>query len=129
VAQAARYHRKGMPEPGPLAPLFAADDAERLDRLAVLLRLAEDLERSRDQLVHETRLTLAKDGADGGSKDGADGGCEVQLRLVADGEAAVPRWAAGRDRTVCPCLRVQPGGALIGGASSWQCFDPARRPG
>ncbi len=29
-----------------------------LDRCAVLLRLAEDLERSRDQLVRETRLTL-----------------------------------------------------------------------
>jgi exopolyphosphatase/guanosine-5'-triphosphate,3'-diphosphate pyrophosphatase len=89
VAQAARYHRKGMPEPGPLAPLFDTDDAERLNRLAVLLRLAEDLERSRDQLVRETRLTLS--GAT------ADGGCEVQLRLIADGEAAVPRWAAGRE--------------------------------
>ncbi|HEY7952849.1 MAG TPA: Ppx/GppA phosphatase family protein [Solirubrobacteraceae bacterium] len=89
VAQAARYHRKGMPEPGPLAALFAAGDAERLDRLAVLLRLAEDLERSRDQLVRETRLTL--------SREGADGDCEVQLRLIADGEAAVPRWAAGRE--------------------------------
>jgi exopolyphosphatase/guanosine-5'-triphosphate,3'-diphosphate pyrophosphatase len=89
VAQAARYHRKGMPEPGPLASLFAPGDAERLDRLAVLLRLAEDLERSRDQLVRETRLTL--------SREGPDGACEVQLRLIADGEAAVPRWAAGRE--------------------------------
>jgi exopolyphosphatase / guanosine-5'-triphosphate,3'-diphosphate pyrophosphatase len=89
VAQAARYHRKGMPEPGPLAPLFHIGDAERLDRLAVLLRLAEDLERSRDQLVRETRLTL--------SGNGAKRGGEVQLELVADGEAAVPRWAAGRE--------------------------------
>jgi exopolyphosphatase / guanosine-5'-triphosphate,3'-diphosphate pyrophosphatase len=89
VAQAARYHRKGMPEPGLMASLFAAGDAERLDRLAVLLRLAEDLERSRDQLVRETRLTL--------SRERADGACEVQLRLIVDGEAAVPRWAAGRE--------------------------------
>ena len=51
IAQAARYHRKGMPEPGPLAALLREGDAARLDRLAVLLRLAEDLERSRDQLV------------------------------------------------------------------------------
>src|SRR5439155_886538 len=54
IAQAARYHRKGMPVPGPLAPLFGEGDAARLDRSAVLLRLAEDLERSRDQLVRST---------------------------------------------------------------------------
>jgi exopolyphosphatase / guanosine-5'-triphosphate,3'-diphosphate pyrophosphatase len=84
VAQAARYHRKGMPEPGPLAALFGPGDAARLDRCAVLLRLAEDLERSRDQLVRSTTLTL---------RDG-----EVELRLNADGESAVPRWAAARER-------------------------------
>jgi exopolyphosphatase / guanosine-5'-triphosphate,3'-diphosphate pyrophosphatase len=83
VAQAARYHRKGLPEPGPLGPLFDERDAERLDRCAVLLRLAEDLERSRDQLVRDTLIT---------SHNG-----EVELRLLADGEAAVPRWAAGRE--------------------------------
>jgi len=97
IAQAARYHRKGMPEPGPLAALFGEGDAARLDRLAVLLRLAEDLERSRDQLVRETRLSLVGDGAGDGASDGADGGGEVRLQLIADGEAAVPRWAAGRE--------------------------------
>ncbi|HWJ49480.1 MAG TPA: HD domain-containing protein, partial [Solirubrobacteraceae bacterium] len=84
VAQAARYHRKGMPSPGPMAALFGEDDAARLDRCAALLRLAEDLERSRDQLVRATSLEL---------NDG-----EVELRLIADGELAVPRWAAGRER-------------------------------
>jgi len=84
IAQAARYHRKGMPVPGPMAPLFAAEDAARLDRCATLLRLAEDLERSRDQLVRATSLEL---------HDG-----EVELRLIADGESAVPRWAASRER-------------------------------
>jgi exopolyphosphatase/guanosine-5'-triphosphate,3'-diphosphate pyrophosphatase len=84
VAQAARYHRKGMPAPGPMAALFDESDTARLDRCATLLRLAEDLERSRDQLVRATSLTLT------------DG--EVELRLVADGESAVPRWAAGRER-------------------------------
>lgn len=83
VAQAARYHRKGMPEAGPLAPLLGEGDAARLDRCAVLLRLAEDLERPRDQLVRDTILS-ARNG-------------EVQLRLVAQGAAAVPRWAAGRE--------------------------------
>jgi exopolyphosphatase/guanosine-5'-triphosphate,3'-diphosphate pyrophosphatase len=83
VAQAARYHRKGMPEPGPLGPLFEEGDRERLDRCAVLLRLAEDLERSRDQLVRDTLLS-ARNG-------------EVQLRLLASGELALPRWAASRE--------------------------------
>jgi len=84
IAQAARYHRKGMPVPGPMAPLFGPGDCERLNRCATLLRLAEDLERSRDQLVRSTSIALSGD--------------EVQLRLIADGESAVPRWAAGRER-------------------------------
>jgi exopolyphosphatase/guanosine-5'-triphosphate,3'-diphosphate pyrophosphatase len=84
VAQAARYHRKGMPVPGPMAALFEEGDAERLDRCATLLRLAEDLERSRDQLVRSTSIALSGDA--------------VQLRLIAEGESAVPRWAAGRER-------------------------------
>ncbi|MGA2164906.1 MAG: Ppx/GppA phosphatase family protein, partial [Solirubrobacteraceae bacterium] len=83
VAQAARYHRKGMPDPGPLAALFGEGDIARLNRCAVLLRLAEDLERSRDQLVKDTVLS-----AENGS---------VQLRLLAEGGSAVPRWAAGRE--------------------------------
>lgn len=84
VAQAARYHRKGMPDPGPLRALFGEGDPERLDRCAVLLRLAEDLERSRDQLVRGTEIALREN--------------EVELRLIAEGEAAVPRWAANRER-------------------------------
>ncbi len=84
IAQAARYHRKGMPSPGPMAALFGPGDAERLDRCAALLRLAEDLERSRDQLVRDTDIAL-----DHGS---------VRLRLIAEGDPAVPRWAAGRER-------------------------------
>jgi exopolyphosphatase / guanosine-5'-triphosphate,3'-diphosphate pyrophosphatase len=84
IAQAARYHRKGMPAPGPMAALFGEGDGERLDRLAALLRLAEDLERSRDQLVRRTSLELCN-----GS---------VEMRLIADGESAVPRWAVGRER-------------------------------
>jgi exopolyphosphatase/guanosine-5'-triphosphate,3'-diphosphate pyrophosphatase len=83
IAQAARCHRKGLPEPGPLAALFGEGDAARLDRCAVLLRLAEDLERSRDQLVRRADVRL---------RDG-----EVELRLIADGDSAVPRWAARRE--------------------------------
>ena len=84
IAQAARYHRKGMPSPGPMAALFEEGDVARLDRCAALLRLAEDLERSRDQLVRSTDLRL-----EGGG---------VRLSLIAEGDPAVPRWAAGRER-------------------------------
>jgi len=84
IAQSARYHRKGMPTPGPMAALFGDGDAARLDRCATLLRLAEDLERSRDQLVRRTSISVDGDG--------------VELSLIAEGEAAVPRWAVGRER-------------------------------
>jgi exopolyphosphatase/guanosine-5'-triphosphate,3'-diphosphate pyrophosphatase len=84
IAQAARYHRKGMPAPGPMEALFGPGDAERLERCATLLRLAEDLERSRDQLVRSTTLALHNG--------------TVEMRLIADGESAVPRWAVGRER-------------------------------
>jgi exopolyphosphatase/guanosine-5'-triphosphate,3'-diphosphate pyrophosphatase len=99
VAQAARYHRKGMPDPGPLAALFEPADIARLDRCAVLLRLAEDLERSRDQLVRATRFTLIgepdRKTSPGSSANGDV--AEIELRLIADGEPAVPRWAARRE--------------------------------
>jgi exopolyphosphatase/guanosine-5'-triphosphate,3'-diphosphate pyrophosphatase len=84
IAQAARYHRKGTPSPGPMSALFGEGDVERLNRCAALLRLAEDLERSRDQLVRGTDMAL----------DGE----ELRLRLIAEGDPAVPRWAAGRER-------------------------------
>jgi exopolyphosphatase/guanosine-5'-triphosphate,3'-diphosphate pyrophosphatase len=83
VAQAARYHRKGMPDLGELEPLTADGDAARLDRLATLLRLAEDLERSRDQSVRDAHVS---------SENGT-----VRLDLEAAGEASVARWAAGRE--------------------------------
>jgi exopolyphosphatase/guanosine-5'-triphosphate,3'-diphosphate pyrophosphatase len=98
VAQAARYHRKGMPDPGPLAALFGSEDRARLDRCAVLLRLAEDLERSRDQLVRATRFTFPGAGGKAPAKSSVNGdGGEIELRLIADGESAVPRWAARRE--------------------------------
>jgi exopolyphosphatase / guanosine-5'-triphosphate,3'-diphosphate pyrophosphatase len=106
VAQAARYHRKGMPTPGPLAPLFGDGDAARLDRCAVLLRLAEDLERSRDQLVRAARFeqrVMNGDGRNGRSDldvaapGNGDRAGALKLRLISEGDAAVPRWAAGRE--------------------------------
>jgi exopolyphosphatase / guanosine-5'-triphosphate,3'-diphosphate pyrophosphatase len=83
IGQAVRYHRKGMPSLGPFASIAAKGDDERVERMAALLRLAEDLERSRDQLVREAHVAL---------DDG-----RVRLALVSDSDARVARWAAGRE--------------------------------
>jgi exopolyphosphatase/guanosine-5'-triphosphate,3'-diphosphate pyrophosphatase len=83
IGQAVRYHRKGMPSLGPFHSIADKGDEDRLDRMSALLRLAEDLERSRDQLVREARVQLA---------DGA-----VRLDLVSESDAPVARWAAGRE--------------------------------
>jgi exopolyphosphatase/guanosine-5'-triphosphate,3'-diphosphate pyrophosphatase len=83
IAQAARYHRKGMPDFAELEPLIDDGDADRLNRMAILLRLAEDLERSRDQSVRAAHVR---------SDDGT-----IRLELDADGAASVERWAAQRE--------------------------------
>jgi exopolyphosphatase / guanosine-5'-triphosphate,3'-diphosphate pyrophosphatase len=83
IAQAARYHRKGQPELGELEPLARPGDPARLDRLACLLRLAEDLERPRDQSVRAADVHM---------QNGA-----VRLDLDADEGAEVARWAAERE--------------------------------
>ena len=99
IAQAARYHRKGMPDFQELKPLIEEGDEARLDRMAILLRLAEDLERSRDQSVHEAHVHT-----DNGT---------VSLALETDGTAAVERWAAQREvelfgRAFDKQLKVEP---------------------
>jgi exopolyphosphatase/guanosine-5'-triphosphate,3'-diphosphate pyrophosphatase len=83
IAQIARYHRKGSPGFGELEPLMVKGDAQRLDRCATLLRLAEDLERSRDQQVREARAEM---------DDGA-----VRLHLLADGDVRGARGAGPRE--------------------------------
>jgi exopolyphosphatase / guanosine-5'-triphosphate,3'-diphosphate pyrophosphatase len=83
IGQAVRYHRKGLPSLGPFEPLAEKGDDARLDRMSALLRLAEDLERSRDQLVRNAEVSL-----DDGS---------VRLALVSESDAPVARWAAGRE--------------------------------
>jgi exopolyphosphatase/guanosine-5'-triphosphate,3'-diphosphate pyrophosphatase len=83
IGQAVRYHRKGMPSLGPFDTIAEKGDEDRLHRMSALLRLAEDLERSRDQLVREAHVSL---------DDG-----RVRVGLVSDADARVARWAAGRE--------------------------------
>jgi exopolyphosphatase/guanosine-5'-triphosphate,3'-diphosphate pyrophosphatase len=85
VAQIARYHRKGEPAFGELEPLVERGDQEALERGAAILRLAESLERSRDQIVERAEIELDDDGW-------------VRLRPVsrAGADAGVARWVAER---------------------------------
>jgi exopolyphosphatase/guanosine-5'-triphosphate,3'-diphosphate pyrophosphatase len=83
IGQAVRYHRKGMPSFGPFASLMRKGDEELLARISTLLRLAEDLERPRDQLVRAAHAHVENG--------------RVELRLETSGDASVSRWAAARE--------------------------------
>jgi exopolyphosphatase/guanosine-5'-triphosphate,3'-diphosphate pyrophosphatase len=83
IAQITRYHRKGTPKLGLIEPLAQKGDEQLLERCAVILRLAEHLERGRDQSVSNARLR-----ANGGG---------VDLHLEAGGNSLVlPRWSIER---------------------------------
>jgi exopolyphosphatase/guanosine-5'-triphosphate,3'-diphosphate pyrophosphatase len=85
IAEIVRYHRKGTPAFGDdLAPWTAKGDRAILERGAALLRLAEGLERSRDQLVRDVRVRASDTGA-------------VCLELEASGDTRVARWAVERE--------------------------------
>jgi exopolyphosphatase/guanosine-5'-triphosphate,3'-diphosphate pyrophosphatase len=83
IAQISRYHRKGAPKLGEMATLARPGDEELVARCSVLLRLAEHLERGRDQSVREARLRANGHGVD--------------LHLDAAGENLIlPRWSVER---------------------------------
>jgi exopolyphosphatase/guanosine-5'-triphosphate,3'-diphosphate pyrophosphatase len=82
IGQMARYHRKGNPSLGWASPLTRSGDDDLLARCATLLRVGEQLERSRDQVVRAVHV-------------GVDDG-HVQLSLEADEDVTVACWAAQR---------------------------------
>ncbi|MGH2916463.1 MAG: HD domain-containing protein [Solirubrobacteraceae bacterium] len=82
IAQIARYHRKGVPKLGAIEPLTRDGDDRLLARCAVILRLAEHLERGRDQSVSGAHLDTNGDGVD--------------LHLRAGGDLTLPRWSVER---------------------------------
>jgi exopolyphosphatase / guanosine-5'-triphosphate,3'-diphosphate pyrophosphatase len=83
IAQISRYHRKGVPKLGEVAVLAHDGDEDLLERCSVILRLAEHLERGRDQSVSEVRLR--------------PNGHGVDLHLEAAGENLIlPRWSIER---------------------------------
>ena len=82
IAQISRYHRKGAPKLGELSTLSSPGDEELLERCSVVLRLAEHLERGRDQAVTAARLRANGKGFD--------------LHLEADGDLTLQRWSVER---------------------------------
>jgi exopolyphosphatase/guanosine-5'-triphosphate,3'-diphosphate pyrophosphatase len=82
IAQISRYHRKGAPKLGEMAALAREGDEELLERCSLILRLAEHLERGRDQAVSEVRLRANGHGVD--------------LHLEAAGDLTLPRWSVER---------------------------------
>ena len=83
IGQLARYHRKGSPGLGEFSALARDGDEEMVERCAAVLRLAEQLERPRDQTV------------EGLTVDVHDGTVALRLRHTAD--VTVARWAAERE--------------------------------
>jgi exopolyphosphatase / guanosine-5'-triphosphate,3'-diphosphate pyrophosphatase len=79
----ARYHRKGEPDASELGDLALPGDAERLRVLCGVIRLAEQLERSRDQSVASVGV-LSADGV-------------VRLAPEGSGDPTVAIWAARRN--------------------------------
>ena len=82
IALLARYHRKGAPQAGELAPLLSDVDIDRLKKSAAILRLAEFLERGRDGSVKAAQLV--------------PNGKGIHLEIDAAGDAALARWGAER---------------------------------
>ena len=77
-----QYHRKGDPDVEPLGALAHDGDQERLALLSGIIRIAEQLERGRDQSVHDIDVA---------SENGS-----VVVRAAADADDEVAIWSARR---------------------------------
>jgi exopolyphosphatase/guanosine-5'-triphosphate,3'-diphosphate pyrophosphatase len=86
IGQMVRYHRKGTPTLGQFSALARDGDDELLARCSALLRLAEQLERSRDQAVDHARVAVTDDG--------------VELLIEAHEDVTIAHWAAEKQRGV-----------------------------
>jgi exopolyphosphatase/guanosine-5'-triphosphate,3'-diphosphate pyrophosphatase len=81
----ARYHRKGAPDTSELGELAEPGDEHRLQLLCGVIRLAEQLERSRDRAITDVRVTANGDAVS------LTAGCDPARDIT------VPIWAARRN--------------------------------
>ncbi len=86
IALLVRYHRKGKPTPDELAGLLEPGDEVRLLQLSALLRLAEQLDRSRDGVVRDVTMTVT--------------GEVATLELTVRGDEQVALWAVMNNREI-----------------------------
>jgi exopolyphosphatase / guanosine-5'-triphosphate,3'-diphosphate pyrophosphatase len=82
ISLIARYHRKGDPDVSPLGALARNGDQERLELLSGIIRISEQLERSRDQSVRD--LDVSRQNG------------RVVVRAAADQHGDVAIWSARR---------------------------------
>jgi exopolyphosphatase / guanosine-5'-triphosphate,3'-diphosphate pyrophosphatase len=85
VGLIARYHRKGDPDASELGALAGDGDDDRLRLLCAIIRLAEQLERSRDGAIREVRVAAH------------DGTVELNTDVHPARDPSVPIWAARRE--------------------------------
>jgi exopolyphosphatase / guanosine-5'-triphosphate,3'-diphosphate pyrophosphatase len=85
IGLVARYHRKGAPDASELGDLARPGDEERLRLLSAVIRLAEQLERSRDRAITDVHVSA--------------NGAAVTLQADTDPalDPSVPIWAARRN--------------------------------
>jgi exopolyphosphatase / guanosine-5'-triphosphate,3'-diphosphate pyrophosphatase len=85
VGLIARYHRKGDPDASELGALAEPGDGERLRLLCAIIRLAEQLERSRDGAIRQVRVAAH------------DGTVALDAEVDPARDPSVPIWAARRE--------------------------------
>ncbi|MBZ0283019.1 MAG: Ppx/GppA family phosphatase [Anaerolineae bacterium] len=86
IALLARYHRKGQPKLDEFASLVEPGDDRRLLQLCALLRLAEQIDRSRDGVARDVTLTTGA------------GWAQLALQVRGDGQVAL--WSVERHRDI-----------------------------
>lgn len=84
----ARYHRKGEPDASELGDLALPGDQERLTLLSGVIRLAEQLERSRDRSIRAVTVSQS------------NGSVTLEAQSAPGGDPSVPIWAARRNAGV-----------------------------
>ena len=84
IALLARYHRKGDPDVSSLGDLAKKGDKGRVRLLSGIIRLAEQLERSRDQSVKSVEVSVPN-------------GKVILHPVFKRGDPSVPLWSARRN--------------------------------
>ena len=85
IGLVARYHRKGDPDASELGDLARDGDEDLLRLLSGIIRLAEQLERSRDGAVRRVAVSTQ------------DGTVRLATELDPERDSSVPIWAARRN--------------------------------